>query len=351
LVNKIIDDESRPFAASREPHIGLRQRPANIILVISNLLRNFSLIFDNAKYMTQHDRVLSILFRLCSATRNEEELRPASPALSLGDLVALRKDVLYMLVNTAPFIDLAQHHRSSALLIIAKRVFDLIASYLIDPSEAISPYALVQQSGSLKPPSLADTALEVFTRVCQTDANRQVIAQVVSQSSIRRLFESLVHRLPVVDADFQLAVREIWLPYVEKTIMGIYSLAFLAPPSLKQVLKKDRKLGFKGVVLRMIRKFLWYPDHKNLMVAARRATEAMKMLDDGEDTFDAGQATAPTLAFGMGYGEACDSGTERGTGLLGGHRDMAWEMLMHREVLNDVVMFGELESLARVECA
>ncbi|KAF8640437.1 hypothetical protein AX17_000102 [Amanita inopinata Kibby_2008] len=358
LVNIVIDSESRPFAAlqaqrgMQNPELGLRQRPDNLILIVSNIIRNFSLIFDNAKFISQHERALPILFRLCSMTRGEEgSLRPLSPVLSMSDVIAVRKDVLLTLVNTAPFIDLAQNRWSSDFILGTKRVFHLLTSYLIDSAEAVSPYGLVQLNGSLKPPFLADVALEVFTRLSQSDSNRQIIAQAVPQTAIRRLFESLIHRLPVVDADFQLITREPWMGYVEKTIMATYSLAFLAPPTLKQALKKDRKLGFKTVMLRIIRKFLVYSDQKMFMVGARRAVEAMKMLDDGEDLFDTSQSTAPTLSFGMGYGEVGDNGVERGTGLLGGHREMAWEMLMHREVLIDEVMFRELESLARVECA
>lgn len=356
LLNRIIGDESQPFAGLRErqgvkdPQLGPRQRRANVVLVISNLLRNFSLIFDNAKFMSQHNRVVSVLLRLCSTTNTRGEIRSVSSALSLSDLVALRKDVLYTLVNVAPFLDLTPNGQiNPAMRTVAKLAFDLVSSYLIDSTEAISPYALVQLNGSLKPPSLADAALEVFTKMSQTDSNRQIIAQVVTQISIKQLFESLIHRLPVVDADFQLVMREIWMGYVEKNLMAIYSLAFLAPPGVKQVLKRDRRLGFKNVMLRLIRKFLWYPDHKNFMVAARRAVEAMKILDDGVDAFDSSQSAAPILSFGMGYGEAGDSGVERGTGLLGGHREMALEMLMHRDVATDEVMFRELESLARVE--
>jgi SWI/SNF chromatin-remodeling complex subunit SWI1 len=358
LVNTIIDDECRLFAALKvrqgvkDPQLGPNQRPANVILAISNLLRNFSLIFDNAKFMSQHDRVLSILLRLCKARRTEEEILPVSPALSVGDLVVLRKHVLYTLVNVAPFIDLAHSYQTSGAPVTgAEPAFNLVASYLIDSTESVSPYALVQLSGSPKPPSLADAALEVFTKMSQTDSNRQVISQAVSHASVKQLFESLVRRLPVADADFQLVMRETWMGYVEKNLMAIYSLAFLAPPIVKQALKRDRRLGFKNVMMRLVRKFLWYPDHKNFMVAARRAVEAMKILDDGEDTFDTGPTTAPTLSFGMGYGEASESGVERGTGLLGGHRELALEMLMHRDVATDEVMFRELESLARVECA
>ncbi|KAK2461804.1 hypothetical protein APHAL10511_006267 [Amanita phalloides] len=356
LVNTIIDDESWPFAALRDrqgtkdPRLGPRQRTANAVLVISNLLRNFSLIFDNAKFMSQHERVLSTLLRLCSATCTEGTIRPASPALSLIDLVALRKDVLYALVNFAPFLDLAHSGQTSAFkLAVGRQIVDLVASYLIDSAETVSPYGLVQLSGSVKPPPLADAALEVLTKMSQTDSNRQVIAQAVPCASIRRLFEALVHRLPVADADFQLVMREIWMGYVEKILMAMYSLAFLAPPSVKQRLKKDRRLGFKNVMLRLIRKFLWSADRKNFMVAARRAVETMKVVDDGEDAFDTSETAVTTLAFGMGYGEAGENRVERGTGLLGGQRGMALEMLMDREVATDEVLFKELESLARVE--
>ncbi|PFH54613.1 hypothetical protein AMATHDRAFT_166 [Amanita thiersii Skay4041] len=358
IVNSIIDSETQPFAALKDRQgiqdldIGPCQRPANIVLVISNIIRNFSLIFENAKYISQHNRALPLLFRLCSTlATGDDSIRPTSSILSLGDLVTLRKDVLYTLVNCASFIEFRQGgHPSAHALTIAKSVIHLLVSYLIDSVEALSPYGLVQLTGSLRPPSLVDVALEVFTRISQLDSNRQVISQAVPQDLVRRLFESLVHRLPVVDADFQLITRELWMGYVEKIIMAVYSLAFLAPPDLKRALKKDRKLGFKTVMLRMIRKFLAFPDQKMFMVGARRAVEAMKMLDEEEDLFDTSKSIAPVLCFGMGYGEVGETGFERGTGLLGGHRELTWEMLMHREVLIDEVMFKELESLSRVEC-
>jgi SWI/SNF chromatin-remodeling complex subunit SWI1 len=71
-------------------------------------------------------------------------------------------------------------------------------------------------------------------------------------------------------------------------------------------------------------------------------------VDDGEDSFDTSQPTTlPIMSFGMGYGEVGESEKERGTGMLGGHRGVTWDLLMLREM--DDVMFAELESLARVE--
>ena len=75
----------------------------------------------------------------------------------------------------------------------------------------------------------------------------------------------------------------------------------------------------------------------------------MKVVDKCEDSFETPKSTLPTMAFGMGYGEVGENGAEKGTGLLGGHRDVAWDMMMQREVHVDEVLFGELESLARVE--
>ena len=77
----------------------------------------------------------------------------------------------------------------------------------------------------------------------------------------------------------------------------------------------------------------------------------MKVLDDGEDSFDmGGKSSGPTMSFGMGFGDAGDTGAEPGTGLLASHRDVTWDILMTREVAGDDVLFKELESLARVEC-
>jgi SWI/SNF chromatin-remodeling complex subunit SWI1 len=139
---------------------------------------------------------------------------------------------------------------------------------------------------------------------------------------------------------------------MEKTIMTIYSLAFISSPELKRKIKADRSLGFKGIMLRMVQKFLMHQNHDlkvQFSISARRAVEAMKLLDDCEDSFDTSEATPATLSFGMGYGEVGENGTEKGTGLLGGHRDVAWDLLMLREVHQDGVMFGELDSLSRVE--
>lgn len=357
LINLIHDSQIHPFSAlesqqgAKNPDSGPRQRPGNIIIAILNIIRNLTTIQDNVEFISRQHRLIDLMLRLCTLTHvSDGQPSPASSALSFNDLVVIRKDTLYTLSNIAGHIHFASDHSHTAPR-VSSRAFQLISSYLVDPMEAITPTACIQRAnGSVRPPLLADIALDVFTRLSQSDSNRQVFAKAIPQGPIFRLFEALVHRLPLIDADFQLMTRELWLSYLERNIMAMYSLAFLAPPDIKQKVKADRALAFRVVMLRMIQKFLEPAGRAWFMVCTRRAIEAMKIMDDAEDSFDTSKSIAPTMSFGMGYGEIGDNGAEKGTGLLGGHRDVAWDMLMTPEVHGDEVMFAELESLARVEC-
>ncbi|KAF7310739.1 ARID domain-containing protein [Mycena chlorophos] len=359
LVTALVDFENEPFAGLRprqgdkDRRLGPFQRPGNTVLSIINILRNLAYIADNCGFLAQQERMLDVMLRVCSVTRKDGQFAAESPILSLGDLITVRRETLYtltQLVSPIPGIVFGDNGNPTTARII-HRAFHLISSFLVDPSETVSPFSLVQL-GALKPPLLPDAALETFTRLAQADSSRKAFSTIISPASIQQLFTACIHRLPVSDQDFQTIIRENWLGYMEKVLMTIYALAFIAPPSLKRSLKADRSLGFKSVMLRMVQRFLTYPVmdvRGQFSIAARRAVEAMKVLDDGQDLFDTSEATVTTLSFGMGHGEGAENNRERGTGLLGGHRELAWELLMQREVISDSVLFNELESLARVE--
>ncbi|KAH0590556.1 hypothetical protein H2248_000698 [Termitomyces sp. 'cryptogamus'] len=362
ILTQVCELENQPFAVlvpsqgSKDPKLGPLQRPGDIVLAITNIIRNLSTVHDNFDFLSRHTRLIDLMLRLCTVTRGEHRtISPASSALSLGDLIRVRRDVLYTLSTAAPNIQLSTSSPRINLR-MATRSFHLISSYLVDPIEAVPPMTLIQlvgipPSGNPKPPGLADIALEVFSRLSQLDSNRQIYSKHIPQGSLMSLFEALVHRLPVVDADFQLMVREPWLSYMEKIVIVIYSLAFLAPPELKQKLKANRALGFRAVMWRLVQKLLMNHEMRgHFTICSKRAVEAMKVLDDAEDCFDTSKSTAPIMSFGMGYGEVGDNSSEKGTGLLGGHRGVTWEVLMLHEVAKDEVFFGELESLSRVEC-
>ena len=46
------------------------------------------------------------------------------------------------------------------------------------------------------------------------------------------------------------------------------------------------------------------------LVCARRAIEAMKVVDKCEDSFETPKSTLPTMAFGMGYREVGENGAD-----------------------------------------
>lgn len=362
LTNTLLEVESEPFASlqprqgSKDPNLGPRQRPGNIIITIICIIRNLSFIPDNCSFLAQQERMFDLMLRVCAVTTKDGKPAAASTALSLADLITVRKETLHTLMHLAGHLHYPDPPSKTNLRIVS-RAFQLLASYLVDSTEAVSPVGCLQLPGlvgSIKPPFLPDVALETLTRLVQSDVNRKVFSRAIPEASIRLLFISSVHRLPVIDTDFQLVGRERWLSYMEKVIMTIYSLAFISSPELKKKIKTDRSLGFRGVMLRMIHKLLTAPNHDlraQFSISARRAVEAMKLLDDCEDSFDTAEATPATLSFGMGYGEVGENGIEKGTGLLGGHRDVTWELLMLREVHQeqDGVMFSELDSLSRIE--
>ncbi len=368
LVDTILDDGSKPFASLDKVQgmkdydaLGPKQRPGDIVLAIVNIMRNLSVIPDNNEYLANHERLLATMLRVCGVNQKQGgTLYAASSALTIRDLVAIRRDVLYILINLSGFVRLAPSMilastPSPAALQVARRAFMLMASFLVDPSETVNPSELFILTGTpanLKPPALVDAALEVLGRFGQPDTNRQVIAKAVPQAWLQRLFEALLHRLPVVDADFQIAAkREPWLSYIEKVIMGLYAIAFLAPPSMKEQLKRDHRLGFIKLMLRLVKKFTMnVPQEMRLFfnVCAKRAVETLKVVDDGEDAFDMSQNTGNvTLSFGVGYGEVGEDHVEKGTGSLSGFQeDVVWGIMLQKDV--DDSMFRELESLARV---
>lgn len=367
LVDTILDDGSKPFASLDKVQgmkdydtLGPNQRPGDVVLAIVNIMRNLSVIPDNHDYLANHERLLATMLRVCAAKKKQDgTIHAVSSALTLRDLVAIRRDVLYLLINLSGSVRLAPSMilastPSPAALQVARRAFMLMASFLVDPSETVNPSELfisTSTNPNARPPALVDAALEVLGRFGQPDTNRQVIAKAVPQAWLQRLFEALMHRLPIIDADFQIAKREPWLSYIEKVIMGLYAIAFLAPPSMKEQLKRDPQLGFVKLMLRLVKKFtINVPQDMRLFfgVCAKRAVETLKVVDDSEDAFDMSQNTGNvTLSFGVGYGEVGEDHVERGTGSLSGFQeDVVWGIMLQKDV--DDSMFKELESLARV---
>ncbi|PPQ67356.1 hypothetical protein CVT24_011539 [Panaeolus cyanescens] len=353
LVSLVQQLENDPFAAvedhqgAKPVSLGPTPRPANIIIVSVNIIRNLSSLDDNVEHLATHPRLVNLLLRICQFWEAPgEHILPCSKVLTLADCLMIRRDTMHIFASIAATIRFSSTSPTS--LLAARRALSLVASYLVDPSDSLSPLASVQLAGipphqNLKPPSLTDTALEVFTKLSQNDHNRQVIAKAVPQALLWSLLQNLVYRLPLNDVDFILLQRDSWLSFVEKVGLAIYSIVFLSPYELKQKIKSNRNLALKQVLFRLAQRLLTMP--KIGIYTARRAIETMKLLDKAEELADASEPTMPPLSFGMGFTDTGNSRLEAGTGILGSKRDVALEILMRRDLPPDEVMFNELDSL------
>ncbi|KZV86439.1 hypothetical protein EXIGLDRAFT_752822 [Exidia glandulosa HHB12029] len=132
-------------------------------------------------------------------------------------------------------------------------------------------------------------------------------------------------------------------------LFKLWQLVWSGGTSQKRRIKADRALGFGGIMLRLIKRYVAniHPDYRDLFSPlARRAIETVKVIDDGEDMFvTPAESGGAILGFGMGYGESTIQRIEKGMGMFGGRQeDVTWQVMANAV---DEVMFAELDSLAR----
>lgn len=343
---------------TEDPVIGSKQRPGAIVTAVTNILRNLALPTQNHPEMSRQYRMFDLLLRLTEVVQDPDgTLRASSAALTLSDLLVVRRDLLQLFSFLAGNINFkAIKLPANSVSRIVSRMFNLVSSFLADGLEAVSPSMSLGRSVSgsdvaMKPPYLADFALELFTRIGLPDSNREAFAQVIPHSSLWKLFTSLVHRLPMVEPDYQLFLREAWISYLEKTIMALYILGFLSPPEVKRRIKDDPSLRFPALIFRMITRFLAGQERATFASCTKRAIETLKVIDDEEDAFARPDDTTAVLAFGMGYGETSETSVEKGMGILAGTaRSPSLEFfLATRDVQSDANLFADLDSLLRLD--
>ena len=186
VVDAILDDGSKPFASlvnvqSMKDYdtLGPKQRPGDVVLAIVNTMRSLSVNPDNHDYLANHERLLATMLRVCAAKKKQDDtIYAVSSVLTLRDLVAIRRDVLYLPINLSGSVQLAPSMILASTLSpaawppaawqVARRAFILMASFLVDPSETINPSELfisTSNNHSARPPALVDAALEVATAI------------------------------------------------------------------------------------------------------------------------------------------------------------------------------------------
>ncbi len=363
IIRQIDDETSISAMRRRRPTPeGPGQEHDAVLIAVLNLIRNLSLIASNATFMTKDPRLVDTLARLTEIIVDTNgSLRPASNFLDLIHMLRIHSEVQQILCILAPTLDLTiQQPRTT------QRIFSLILSPLADFDQLPRP----AQGGiqdRLPPPTSIETTLEVFSRIAQSDRNRKVLARHINHESIIHLFGAFLRLLPFTDNDLSVtvgssAVLEPWMGYLERTMLCIYAVVFLAPPSLKAQLRKIPGVTF--IILRVIRFYLGgirYADRatfaspqydKNTYsVLARRAFESLRLLDAAEDSFEPVLATP--LAFAppsiiTGSPENTSAPKKESHGLLSGHFTEMVNSFLAREGMEEVV-FAELDAMVRLQ--
>ncbi|KAG9016734.1 hypothetical protein FRB90_002336 [Tulasnella sp. 427] len=358
-----------------DPERGPKERQADVALIVTQLFRNLSLFPANAEIFVKYPTITDTIVRMC-CLEDESTAPPASfpeplaPAFTLTDLIKMQDHALNYLANMSQFLDF-----EDLLPQTPPRIFRLASRYIISPSIAVSPYLasgpLNPQQPPPLPPSAPDLALDMFSRISHRDEHRRVFAQRVQSQEIFNFYSALVRMLPVGREDYHIMTvnqhsLEAWVGYAERIMLSIYSLVFLASPSLK------RKMKHPGVTSVITRLSYFYmkcvtPEGKAFasapapntshpfMVISRRAIETLKLLDQEGDCFGDESSVSMTgpfgfPTFGIGYGEPDAMGTkarEEGVGILAGNWEQVVLRMMQCPGVDDE-FFAEMDSLVRM---
>lgn len=241
-------------------------KPVDILLSVTNILRNFSIAEENSQVMGEDEHLLDVLARIANLplkqSNQEKEVgdrkRSRWPVrVTSSDSMILKKDVLELIANFGLRVRLEDHESSTA-----RSLFDLLSFFLLDADRHRHTYFDLSQTpgsaGRLTQPHLVkiapylDLGLAAFSQITLLDSNRSTISRLSYSSSLERLFGSLIRLVPVSESDFQVLTSESGLTYVQNLIMSLYNLVYLSPPELKLELRK-KPAYFRGI-MRVIRR-------------------------------------------------------------------------------------------------
>lgn len=349
---------------------------SDVVITIVRLLRNFSMGTENCAYMAREgSKVVDVLAKLVGLREGksktggddaadplgfvgdglwdngvEVSVTPLSSALTLPQLLRVRKDVLHTISNLAPNVRLMPNSPTP------RRLFSLIASFLLDPTDTRSPVQLYQHLLPHRRFSLTtDLALDALSRLAQPDANRSALQRSVPPVLIRATFAALIKMLPSEPNDMVLLMRaEPWMAYAERVALGVYALACCTPGSVRRAIRAQRAVG-AGVLRMMCRLAQYDPsvaagDAKPPGVGAwtqrnpfaclvRRVIEALRVIDEPVEG-----GTGEVVGWPV-RGAKVEGG--KGAGWLAGvGADDAFVMMIIEGM--DPVTFEDLEVLTRM---
>ena len=285
----------------------------DLVLAISNLLRNFSANRISATAMASHPRCLSVVMRIVElqllrgdAGRKEGSRAPLR--LSALNSLALKKDALELVTNMGTDIKLLQQDRPTAAALFRLLLFFLYDSHQQELQFNISAFpslaSKLPQQSNAKHPYYLDLGLSAFARIAVADDNRAILASV-ADIDLYEVFQSLLFLLPVTEAQFQLATSEAGLVFLENLSMCLYNLAFLSPPAVKLRLRVMPSV-IRGL-LRVIRRLATTSktaDQSQYFILCDRCALTIELLSEvgGISSNEHAVGEGPWYGLGM-YGE------------------------------------------------
>lgn len=236
-------------------------RPVDVVLSVTNILRNFSIAEENSLLMGQDRNLVRVLARVADlqlrAPDGEDDEVRWPIRVSAADSMCLKKDVLELVVNFGIGIRFDAHETATV-----RSLVDLVSFFLLDAerhgdvyfdlSDTPGSASRLGQPASVRIPHYLDLGLAAFAHVTLIDTNRAILSRLASPALLERLFDTLIRLVPVSEADFQVLTHEHGLVHVHNLVMSLYNLAFLSPPELKLALRANP--AYVRSLLRVVRR-------------------------------------------------------------------------------------------------
>jgi hypothetical protein len=348
----------------RESDLGFDQRrdatggQTDVVLTCLNLLRNFSILPENAQMMSHYPELFELLAhlsdgRLCRLPDLDGD-NPGSVShhqpYSLFELARVRRDVVTILSNLGSSIDLRRATDASV-----EQIVKVLSSFLSSGWTTLATVEPLYGPSSSRdraptPHHSVIRAVEAYCKLSWSDSNREVMSKLPADQHVS-LFESMIKLLPVQKRHFeQLHSSEEYLGQTECLALSLYSLAFTAPLATRATLR--RIPGCTSVISRIIhdlshsgRDFRSNP----FAVLVRRLAEVLGILNGTSGSGTQGDSIG--MSFSAGITDDSRAGKRNGGG---GNKVVEKGWLAHDEerVMGSMLVrgmdapaFSELDSL------
>ncbi|KAG8757856.1 hypothetical protein FRC14_001325 [Serendipita sp. 396] len=328
-----------------------------VVTIIVTILSNAASADDNPAFLAGMPRLLDVITRVCMiepALQRGDMLRPVSHALQLRHLSRIRKECVNLIGAISRFVQL-----SSCPPRTTRRLYLLLASTLMDSEECVAP-----GSGVKAPAPMMDLALECFSNVAHLDSNRKVITTQIPWDQLWSLMQMVSRTIPISDTEVQHAVTEVWMSFIFKAALVLYSLAVCAPLPMRRKMKLSPSL--RTALVRFLRTGLTIGSQANNLYRSlnpevrgileeywRRIGETLKVIDAEEDPLAPTTAAGGLIGYGIGGSYDLHLGAKppaRGTGMFAGARaELLWSVMSGTAAQNDLQAFEEWDYMLRVD--